>query len=92
MTNPYSLKSGDYLECRVFWEGKPSPHALVKVWSHIGNRTFLQNIYTEDDGTIKFPISTTGSWMVSAVKMVRSKTEGAYESSWTSLVFGIEPN
>ena len=57
----------------------------------MGNRIFQQDIYTEDDGTIKFPISNDGPWMVSAVKMVASEKEGAdYESSWASLVFGIE--
>lgn len=91
LQNPYVLKSGDYLECRVMWEGRPAPHSLVKVWSHVGNRIFLQDIYTEDDGTIKFPISNDGPWMVSAVKMVASEKEGAdYESSWASLVYGIE--
>lgn len=91
LANPYLLKSGDYLECRVLWDGKPAPHTLVKVWSHIGNRSFLQDIYTENDGTIKFPISNNGPWMVSAVKMIHSENEGAdYQSLWTSLVFGIE--
>lgn len=91
LTNPNLLKSGDYLECRLLWEGKPSPHSLVKVWSHAGNRIFLQNIYTEDDGTLKFPISSTGPWMVSAVKMIKSvKPEADYESFWASLTFGVE--
>jgi uncharacterized GH25 family protein len=90
-SNPYALKTGDYLECRVLWEGKPAPHSLVKVWSHIGNRTFLQDIYTEDDGTIKFPLSNKGPWMVSAVRMIPSEMEGAdYQSFWTSMVFSIE--
>ena len=88
--NPYTLKSGDYLQCKVFFEGKPAPHALVKVWSKIRDTTFLQNIYTENDGTIRFPISTSGEWMVSSVRMIKSEKEGAdYHSLWTSLVFGI---
>jgi uncharacterized GH25 family protein len=91
LTNPYTLKNGDYLECRVLYETKPSAHQLVKVWSHIGNRIFLQNIYTENDGTIKFPISSSGAWMISTVKMIPSEKEGAdYQSMWASLVFGIE--
>ncbi len=91
LVNPYTLKSGDYLECRVLWEGKSAPHALVKVWSHTGNRIFLQNIYAEDDGTIKFPLSSKGPWMVSSVKMIPSEKEGAeYQSLWASLVFGID--
>ena len=91
LQNPYTLKSGDYLECRVLWEGKPSPHSMVKIWSHAGNKTFLQDLYTEDDGTVKFPISSEGPWMVSSVKMVASEKEGAdYESFWASFVFAIE--
>lgn len=88
--NPYTLKTGDYLQCKVFYEGKPAPHALVKVWSKINNTTFLQNIYTEKDGSVRFPISTSGEWMVSSVKMIKSEKAGAeYHSLWASLVFGI---
>jgi uncharacterized GH25 family protein len=91
LSNPYTLKSGDYLECEIQYEGKPLPHQLVKVWSFIGNRAFLQPVYSENDGHIKFPISNTGPWMVSFVKMVEStKPNADYESMWASLVFGIE--
>jgi uncharacterized GH25 family protein len=91
LQNPYDLHAGDYLECKVMYQREPAPHALVKVWSHIGNRTFLQNIYTENDGTIKFPISNTGRWMVSTVKMIEAnRSDADWESLWASLVFGIE--
>jgi len=88
--NPYSLKSGDYLQCMIIYEGKPSPHQLVKVWNKINRTTFEQDIYTEKDGTIKFPISAPGIWMVSTVKMIPSEKAGAdWQSMWGSLVFGI---
>jgi len=88
--NPYTLRTGDYLQCKVYYEGKPAPHALVKVWSKINTTTFLQNIYTENDGSIRFPISTRGEWMVSSVKMINTDKAGAdYHSMWASLVFGI---
>ncbi|MBY0434118.1 MAG: DUF4198 domain-containing protein [Cyclobacteriaceae bacterium] len=91
MVNPYTLKSGDYLECRVLWEGRPAPGALVKVWGRAGNRNFLQDIYTESDGTVKFPISNSGPWMVSSVRMIKADKEGAdYQSLWASLVFAVE--
>lgn len=90
LTNPASLKPGDYLDCRVMWEGKPVHNVMVKVWSHVGNRIFLQNIYTEKDGTIRFPVSSSGPWMVSSVKMIPSEREGAdYMSHWASLVFEV---
>jgi uncharacterized GH25 family protein len=89
--NPYNIKSGDYLGCQVLLDGKPVPHQLVKVWNKIGTTTFLQNIYTENDGSIKFPISSKGAWMVSTVKMIPSETPDAdWQSMWGSLVFGIE--
>lgn len=91
LQNPYELKTGDHLDCKVLYERKPAAHALVKVWTHIGNRIFLQNIYTEDDGTIRFPVSNKGAWMVSSVKMLRSTSDKAeWQSLWSSLVFEIE--
>lgn len=88
--NPGSLKSGDYMSCKIVYEGQAVSHIQVKVWGHVGNKIFLQNIYSEIDGSIKFPISANGPWMVSAVKMEKSKKPGAdWESSWASLVFNI---
>lgn len=89
--NPASMKAGDYMDCIITWDGKPAPHIKVKVWGHVGNRIFLQNIYSEDDGTIRFPISASGPWLISTVKMQRSKTVGAeWESFWSTLVFNID--
>jgi len=91
MKNPAELKPGDYLDCQVMWERRPAANVMVKVWSHVGNRIFLQNIYTEKDGTIRFPISSAGPWMVSSVKMIPSEQPGAdYQSQWASLVFEIQ--
>ena len=91
LKNPAMMKTGDYMDCRITFEGKPVPHIMVKVWGHVGNKIFLQNIYSEDDGTIRFPISAPGPWLVSTVKMQRSKTVGAeWESSWSSLVFNVD--
>lgn len=88
--NPYALKTGDYLTVKVFYAGKVRPHALVKVWTKRNRTTFLQNLYTENDGTLTFPINSPGEWMVSSVKMVPSARTGAdYESAWASLVFAI---
>jgi uncharacterized GH25 family protein len=88
--NPYLLKTGDYLQCRVLFEGKPAAHALVKIWNKVNNTTFLQNLYTENDGTVRFPLSAAGPWMVSSVRMIHSeKAEAEYHSLWASLVFGI---
>ncbi|MFM8849514.1 MAG: DUF4198 domain-containing protein [Cytophagales bacterium] len=91
LQNPYTLKSGDYLECRVLFNGKPLIDQMVKVWNKINTTTFLQNMYTEREGIIKFPLSSSGPWMVSTVKMTESQLPGAdYQSMWSSLVFEIQ--
>ncbi len=91
LQNPYALKSGDYMQCLLLFNGKPCPHQMVKIWNKIGNASIAQNAFSENDGTIKFPISSKGPWMVSTVKMISSEKPGAdWQSFWGSLVFGIE--
>ncbi|HCW05940.1 MAG TPA: hypothetical protein DGG95_01095 [Cytophagales bacterium] len=91
LQNPYNLKSGDYLQCLILFDGKALPHQLVKIWNIIGNASILQNAYTENDGTIKFPISGRGPWMISTVKMIESqKSVADWQSFWGSLTFEIE--
>ncbi len=89
LQNPYSLKAGDEMSFKVLYEGQPLPFTLVKVWNRKNNNTVLQDIYTQKDGIITTRLSNSGSWMVSTVKMVPSKAEGAeWQSYWSSLGFG----
>jgi uncharacterized GH25 family protein len=89
--NPYSLKKGDVNHYKVLWQGKPVFGALVKVWNKYNNTTAIQNIYTEKNGTIQVPVSNSGAWMISVVKMVPSAEKGAdWQSYWSSLVFGVK--
>lgn len=90
VTNPYALKQGAEMKFQVVFEGKPLAFTLVKVWNRKDNRTAVQNIYTEKDGTFTTRLSNTGMWMVSCVKMVPAKEAGAdWQSYWGSLVFGF---
>ncbi len=88
--NPYAVKQGDEITFQVLFEGKPLPFTMVKVWNRKEGTTFMQNIYTQKDGTITTRLSNAGAWMVSCVKMVPAKEEGAdWQSYWGSLVFGF---
>jgi uncharacterized GH25 family protein len=88
--NPYALKPGAELKFQVVFEGKPLAFTLVKVWNRKDNRTTVQNIYTEKDGTVTTRLSNTGMWMISCVKMVPAREAGAdWQSYWGSLVFGF---
>lgn len=89
--NPYSLKIGETIRFKILWQGRPLFGALVKVWNKHNNIAMLQNIYSGKDGVVETTISNSGQWMVSVVKMVPSKTEGAdWQSYWGSLVFGVK--
>ncbi len=91
LQNPYAVKIGEKIRFKILFQGNPVFGARVKVWNRYDNRTTIQNIYTEKDGTIEAIISAPGPWMVSVVRMVPSKQSGAdWQSYRGSLVFGIE--
>ncbi|HEX6223405.1 MAG TPA: DUF4198 domain-containing protein [Chryseolinea sp.] len=91
LQNPYALKIGEKIRFKILFQGKPVFGARVKVWNRSNNRTTIQNMYTEKDGTIEAIISNDGPWMVSVVSMIPSKQEGVdWQSYRASLVFGIE--
>ena len=91
LENPYSLKIGDPIHFKILFDGKPVFGVRVKVWNRFDNRTTIQNIYTEKDGTLETRVSSPGPWMVSVVRMVPSRQPGAdWQSYCGSLVFGIE--
>lgn len=89
--NPFTLKKGDKQRFKVLFEGKPLFGGKVRLWNKFDNRTTIQNIYTNQDGTIEMSISTPGPWMISIVRMVPSKDPKAdWQSYWGSLVFAIK--
>jgi uncharacterized GH25 family protein len=89
--NPYLVKRSESIKFKILSEGKPLFGARVKVWNRHDGQIAIQNIYSQKDGTIEFPLSNAGSWMVSVMKMVPSKKDGAeWQSYWGSFVFGAE--
>jgi uncharacterized GH25 family protein len=90
LENPYALKIGDPIHFKILFDGKPVFGVRVKVWNRFDNRTTIQNIYTEKNGTLETRVSSPGPWMVSVIRMVPSKQSGAdWQSYRGSLVFGI---
>jgi uncharacterized GH25 family protein len=89
--NPYTRKVGDPVKFIVKYNGKPLFGALVKVFNRNNNRTNIQTIYTQQDGSIETHISNTGAWMLNVVHMIPSADPKAeWQSYWGSLTFGIE--
>jgi uncharacterized GH25 family protein len=89
--NPYVLHIGDPVRFKILFDGKPIFGVRVKVWNRFDNRTTIQNIYTEQDGTFEARISNPGPWMVTVIRMVPSKQSGVdWQSYRASLLFGVQ--
>ena len=89
--NPYTFKKGDLVRFKILSDGKPTFGVKVRVWNRFENRTTIQPVYPEKNGMIEMRIVNPGPWMVSVVKMVPSKQEGAdWQSYWSSLTFGVQ--
>ena len=90
LSNPYSIKKGDELKFKVLFQGKPAAFAQVKVWNRGEGKTFVQNIFTEKDGTLTTRLSNSGMWMISSVKIIPSKQKFTdWQSFWATLTFGL---
>lgn len=89
--NPNGLRIGEAVRFKVLFNGKPIFGVRAKVWNRFNNRTTIQNIYTEQDGTFEARISNPGPWMITVGRMIPLKQASAdWQTYWSSFVFGIE--
>ncbi|HLT74127.1 MAG TPA: DUF4198 domain-containing protein [Ohtaekwangia sp.] len=86
--NPQTLRRGDRIHFKVLENGEPAFGVRVKIWNRWDNRTTIQNIYTEKDGTISTTISNPGDWMVTVVMLSTSSGENDYVGDVFCLLFG----
>jgi uncharacterized GH25 family protein len=85
--NPLTLKKGDRIVFTVLKDGKPAFGVRVKIWNRWNNRTTIQNIYTQQDGTISTTISSPGDWMVSILDVKKENTN-SYIVDRFNMIFG----
>jgi uncharacterized GH25 family protein len=92
LTNPYSLKKEDSLSVKILFRNAPLPNALVKIWHRENDKTKKSELVSSENGEIKFPLTVSGKWMVSVVKMERLEkdTKAQWQSYWGSLTWGYE--
>lgn len=90
LTNPYSLKKEDLLSVKILFRNVPLANALVKIWHRENDKTEKSEIVSNENGEIKFPLTVSGKWMVSIVKMERLEkdTKAQWQSYWGSLTWG----
>ena len=92
MTNPYLLKNKQQLRAIVLFKRYPVANTLVKVWHRFKNETKKLELKTDANGMIVFPVTLSGKWMISTVKMERlfDNPVADWQSYWGSLTWGYE--
>lgn len=90
LSDPYQLKIGDEVRFKILINGKPVFGTRAKVCNRYNNRTTIQNIYTEQDGTILVRISSPGPWMISFAAMEPMSDGDLWKTNHASFVFGVK--
>lgn len=95
LQNPYELRTGDApkeISFRILFQQQPLPNQLIKIWHRVNGQTTKKEVLTDADGRIRFPLATTGYWMVSTVKMdrIEGNPEAQWQSYWGSCTFGYQ--
>jgi len=88
--NPYSVaKNGNFI-VKLFFMGHKLKKTGIKVWHKLDDKVSKHEYTTDDDGEVKFFLSTEGEWMISCVKMVRldNDARAEWQSYWGSLTWG----
>ena len=80
------------LNVKVLFQKKLLSNQSVIVWHRLNNKTIKEEYKTNEMGQIKFPVSATGRWMVSTVKMERilNDPKVQWQSYWGSCTWGYE--
>ena len=88
--NPYDIKQNDSIGFTVLFDNKLVENALVLAWNVIKGKTSVTKLRSDVNGNVRFPISRTGRWMISSVKMVPhiNREEADWQSYWGSYTFG----
>jgi len=89
LTNPYA-EDTPLQSFRLTYLDTPLKDAQMVVWHEEGGRVNRRALRTDENGTITFPLTQEGNWMVSVVHMVRAteSDKADWQSYWGSFTFG----
>lgn len=92
LSNPYQLKNDSLLTVKVLFQKQSMANSLIIVWRREKGKTIKSEFISNGYGEISFPISTSGEWMVSTVKMERLQNDpkAQWQSYWASLTWGYQ--
>lgn len=93
LQNPYALKPGSPLSCRILYDKKPLANAMVRCWRRVDGKTEVEFQETDARGEATFELTKKGkaAYMLSSVHMVRltGNDKADWQSLWGSVTFGM---
>jgi uncharacterized GH25 family protein len=90
--NPYTLKNGDSLELKILFQQEPLSNHFIRIFQQKENIASATGMISDENGIIKLPIKTKGTWMISSVKMIRLENDekAQWQSYWGRCTWGYE--
>ena len=90
LSHPYQLKNGDSITVQVLFKGETLSNTKIHTWHKLPTGVTTNNYMSNAKGEIRFPVTTSGEWMVSCVQMIRLEgdTKAIWQSYWGSLTWG----
>ena len=92
LNNPYQLNNGDSLRVKILFLKQPLSNTAIKIWHRENGNTGKQEMVSNEKGEISFPLTSSGQWMISTVKMIRlqNNPQADWQSYWGSFVWGYQ--
>lgn len=92
--DPYTLKAGDVLPVKVFFEGKPLAGQKLTALHRAGETLTSATATTDKTGAAEFKLAQGGVWLVRGVHMRRVTEKNPepaadWESFWASVSFEL---
>lgn len=90
LAHPYQLKNGDSITVQVLFKGEPLNNAKILSWHKLPTGVTTNSYISNANGEIRFPVITSGEWMLSCVQMIRLEDDdkAQWQSYWGSLTWG----
>ncbi len=90
LAHPYTLKKGQELPVKILFMDSVLANNMVKVWHRHNGKTEMKDLYTDANGRLQVPVSLSGQWMLSVVKMeaLSDTSRADWQSYWGSLTWG----
>jgi len=91
LDNPYSITDKKSISFKILFDNEVVTNALVLVWHFENSKINVEKMRSNEGGEVMIPITKTGRWMISTVKMIpiKDNQKADYQSFWGSYTFGF---